>query len=94
MQKTRQTSPYEVVCPRCDVTFPIETRHCIHCGGPVGRGRGLLAAVTAASSSPAPETAEVESDDDLPRRTPFSLMSLLWLVLIVGGAAYRACTEG
>jgi hypothetical protein len=50
--------------------------------------------VAAAGSSQAPEPADVESDDDAPRRTPFSLMSLLWLVLIVGGAVYRACTEG
>jgi hypothetical protein len=27
-------SPYEVRCPRCDVSFPVETRRCIHCGGP------------------------------------------------------------
>ena len=24
---------YEVRCPRCDVTFPIGTRTCVHCGG-------------------------------------------------------------
>lgn len=27
---------YEVRCPRCDVSFPIETRTCIHCGGSTG----------------------------------------------------------
>ena len=27
------SSPYEVRCPNCDVSFPIETRNCIHCGG-------------------------------------------------------------
>ncbi len=26
-------SPYEVRCPRCEVTYPIETKRCIHCGG-------------------------------------------------------------
>ena len=26
-------SPYEVRCPRCDVSFPVETRECLHCGG-------------------------------------------------------------
>jgi hypothetical protein len=31
------SSPYEVRCPRCDVTFPVETRTCIHCGEPIGR---------------------------------------------------------
>jgi hypothetical protein len=24
---------YEVRCAHCDVTFPVETRTCIHCGG-------------------------------------------------------------
>ena len=24
---------YEVRCPRCDVSFPVETRKCVHCGG-------------------------------------------------------------
>lgn len=26
-------SSYEVRCLRCDVSFPVETRRCIHCGG-------------------------------------------------------------
>lgn len=26
-------SPFEVRCPRCNVTFPVETRKCLHCGG-------------------------------------------------------------
>ncbi len=29
-----QPTPYEVRCPRCDVSFPVETRRCVHCGGP------------------------------------------------------------
>jgi hypothetical protein len=28
---------YEVRCPRCDVSFPPQTRTCIHCGGPTGQ---------------------------------------------------------
>jgi hypothetical protein len=24
---------FEVLCPRCDVTFAVGTRRCIHCGG-------------------------------------------------------------
>lgn len=27
------TAAYEVRCPRCDVSFPVETKVCIHCGG-------------------------------------------------------------
>ncbi len=29
-------SPYEVRCARCDVSFPVGTKDCIHCGGPTG----------------------------------------------------------
>ncbi|MBW2500792.1 MAG: hypothetical protein JRF61_26210 [Deltaproteobacteria bacterium] len=32
-----RSSAYEVRCPRCDVSFPPETRECIHCGGRTGR---------------------------------------------------------
>ena len=30
-------SPYEVRCLRCDVSFPVEQRKCLHCGGPTSR---------------------------------------------------------
>jgi hypothetical protein len=26
-------APFETRCPRCKVSFPIETRRCVHCGG-------------------------------------------------------------
>lgn len=29
----------EVRCERCQTSFAPETRQCIHCGGPLGRGR-------------------------------------------------------
>ncbi len=32
-----KASPYEVRCANCDVSFPVETRTCVHCGGPTGR---------------------------------------------------------
>jgi hypothetical protein len=28
-------TPYEVYCFRCRVTFPVEARQCLHCGGPL-----------------------------------------------------------
>ncbi|MGB0619093.1 MAG: hypothetical protein ACPGVZ_06420 [Myxococcota bacterium] len=39
-----KSSPYEVRCPRCDVSFPVETKTCIHCGGPTGEAGGFLEA--------------------------------------------------
>ena len=29
-------TPYEVYCHHCRVTFPSETRNCMHCGGRLG----------------------------------------------------------
>ena len=56
-----QGSSYEVRCPRCDVSFPVETRRCIHCGGP-----------TAASASPPPMAVETVSSFpwSRPQETP------------------------
>jgi hypothetical protein len=31
-----KASPYEVRCAECDVSFPPETRVCVHCGRPTG----------------------------------------------------------
>jgi hypothetical protein len=70
-------SPYEVRCPRCDVTFPIETKRCMHCGGPTGHlGQiSVLESITApddapfeifpdpTSATPGPEEREGEADE-------------------------------
>jgi hypothetical protein len=34
MAELADRSHFEVRCPRCDVSFPVETRTCMHCGGP------------------------------------------------------------
>ena len=33
ISRGRKSSPYEVRCLRCDVSFPVETKVCLHCGG-------------------------------------------------------------
>ncbi len=48
-------SPYEVRCLRCDVSFPLETRRCIHCGGPTsssGASSGAVAGLGATMPGP------------------------------------------
>ncbi len=45
-------SPYEVRCPRCDVSFAPETRRCIHCGGPTAASDAPSIAIAAPGSSP------------------------------------------
>lgn len=81
-------SPYEVRCPRCDVSFPVETRICIHCGGPTGQPGPILRderfdvavrdhSVAVSSSAPTSDSMAYrypnESATDSGAESPFSL---------------------
>lgn len=44
------TKVYEVRCSRCDVSFPVETRRCTHCGGPTGGPTGRADQILATDS--------------------------------------------
>lgn len=65
-------SPYEVRCLRCDVSFPLETRRCIHCGGPTSSsgavaGLGaLMPGPLAPASGTSPAPIGVETDGPFP----------------------------
>lgn len=50
-------SSYEVRCPRCDVSFPVGTRKCIHCGGATGQPDkvAILESLVQTSTSPVDE---------------------------------------
>jgi len=58
--------PFEVRCHRCDVSFPVETRVCMHCGGRIDSSdrSSLLESI-------------VEVDPDMAGRdpTPIDVMS-------------------
>ena len=55
-------SPYEVRCSRCEVSFPVETKTCMHCGGPTG-APGRFFAVNPLLSSAAPsKTADFQTE--------------------------------
>ena len=75
------SSRYERHCPRCAVTFPVEQRKCLHCGGPTQAGppadfgmgefeRAEVAAIEASygvsDSSPIEPTDESPFEDRLP----------------------------
>jgi len=57
-------SPYEVRCPRCDVSFPPEARTCMHCGGPTGAS-GVFAALRTTQF----DQTSIEATEE----TPFSI---------------------
>jgi hypothetical protein len=85
-------NPYEVYCYQCNVTAPVGTRRCLHCGGSLSRGaqnprRAALAALVGAEFGEADEEGE---------ETPPSTASLLpkialWILLLFGGFLYRFC---
>jgi len=85
-------NPYEIYCYQCNVTAPVGTRRCIHCGGLISRGvqdprRAALAALIGT------ELGEADEDGE---ETPPSVVSLvpkiaLWILLLFGGFLYRFC---
>jgi len=74
-----KASPYEVRCARCDVSFPVEAKTCMHCGGPTGKpGRFASASEGVFSTGPNDDdnfgtgvrTGQSQSHTD-PARAPF-----------------------
>ena len=70
----REASPYEVRCVRCDVSFPVETRSCLHCGGatgPAGQIELLEAMLesSVAPTQPMPEFQPVPEFDPMAERS-------------------------
>jgi hypothetical protein len=90
VQAIRPGAPFEVYCDRCRVTFPLGTRRCIHCGGPTGSSPRRLPSPFGAASGA--EEIEAELDPTLARRRLLSPLTLVWIVLIVGGYLIRACS--
>jgi hypothetical protein len=86
MQSAAPANPYEVYCTRCKVSFPVGTRVCMHCGGPIGRT--TAAAPTLRGRAPI----DLEPDDELPSRSlVFSPMTFVWLLAAVATVIYRSC---
>ena len=101
MQTERPLAPFEVYCGRCRVSFPVETRRCVHCGGPTGPAlaagglRAGRAPVQAPVRAPAGAGAGAEEEAELEtlgKPRAFSPLTLVWIVLIVGGYAMRSCS--
>jgi hypothetical protein len=81
-------TPYESYCYQCRVTFPVGTRRCVHCGGPIGRRDpkgGLLA-------PPEPHVADEAPQEPSVLRRMGSIS--LWVLIAIGAALSRMCQEG
>jgi hypothetical protein len=103
-----QASHYEVRCPTCNVSFPVGTRRCVHCGSPTAlpgmgpspslRRNPLLELPFESSQDFEPEPVEnepLEEEGSLRQRSPFRLgTTSIWIVLALVGSLYRVCTGG
>jgi hypothetical protein len=86
VQSIGPQNPYEIYCYECNVTAPLGTRSCIHCGtrltGPRFQPGALL--------SKAFEEEETLGADQ-PRLGGIAPMTIIWILLFVGGSLYRLC---
>jgi len=86
MREATPANPYEVYCTHCRVSFPVDTRVCVHCGQRIGRS----AALAGAPVGPGP------FEEDLPEQAPtrslaFSPTTFVWLLAAVATVVYRSC---
>ena len=84
----------EVRCPRCDVSFAVGTRRCLHCGGPTVEPEvaAHIRAVERGMPLPVPAEVEPEVEEETPLRRGPRALTLLWIVLALAASLYRSCT--
>jgi hypothetical protein len=76
-----------VYCHRCNVTFPVGTKRCIHCGGRVGGERFRP------DLELPPGAGDLDLEPGVGRRSGLSPFTLVWVALLLVGYLYRACTD-
>jgi hypothetical protein len=91
MRTTGPQNPYEIYCYQCNVTAPVGSRRCVHCGGRFGRQR--MPQPDAVSAVPfEPLIEEDETPSNLPERLGNNLpTAIVWILLLVGGSLFRLC---
>ncbi len=89
MKKTEPQNPYESYCYTCNVTAPVDTRTCVHCGGRLSRQRGIPA-----PTIPVPFSGQAldEGELDAPRRMgSVSPITVVWVLLFLAWTVFRLC---
>jgi hypothetical protein len=88
-------TPYEVYCSRCRVTFPVEARRCLHCGGPLmGRNQraGTTAPLVGGPAAPAPDDDEVEAGPLMTARRFGGIA--IWALVALAAVLQNLCHRG
>jgi hypothetical protein len=89
VQSIGPQSPYEVYCYACNVTAPFGNRNCVHCGGRLSDSRVQPSTVLSAPFE------GLDDEDTLGagalRLGGISPMTVIWILLFIGGSFYRLC---
>ncbi len=98
MQPKSPVSPFEVYCQRCRVTFPINAKRCLHCGGRLSNTRSVPPIVFEPSMQPSMQPSMPPPldlpDEETPRRTRgISPISILWIAVALAVGVQRACSS-
>ncbi len=94
MQTKSPVSPFEVYCQRCGVTFPINAKRCVHCGGRLSNTQSASPLVFEPSIQTSMAPPLELQDEDTPRRTRgFSPISILWIAVALAVGVQRACSS-
>jgi len=93
MRLKPESPQVEVYCNRCGVSFPVGSRRCLHCGGRLDRERvgRELSALPAGFEPHLEENLEAVLEDEMPRRSGISPLTLVWIALLLAGYLYRSC---
>jgi len=84
-------NPYEVYCYQCNVTAPVGTRRCIHCGGRLSGTRDQQRTeLTERLRAELPHA--TEDGEELATSIGSAAPKIaLWIALLIGGFVYRLC---
>jgi len=91
MNPREPQKPFEVYCDQCNVSAPVGTRRCLHCGGRMSGTRGSgRTELTKQLEAELPHTEE--QGEELATSIGSAAPKIaLWFALLIGGFLYRMC---
>ena len=91
MQSPGPQNPYEVYCYQCNVSAPVGTRHCLHCGGRLSGARDAQRTTLTDLLKENFAEADEEGEELATSIGSAAPKVAMWILLLIGGFLYRFC---
>jgi hypothetical protein len=91
MRAPRPQNPYEIYCDQCNVSAPVGTRRCIHCGGRLSGAQGAQRSGFADLLKAELAVAGAEEEELEPSIGSAVPKIVMWIVVLAGGYLFRFC---